>query len=168
MLVWMLVNAFISGRMPLFPLGNRPLQYTMYSPNLVSGKWEQPCALTSYDYDPMYTVYNPPIAVRSPLVDPMDAEDLEIRILLIHSPVHWEIGYIQMSWLLAGCRTSTAHGTTAKWTNQILDDQLADWQHCDLIYNAKNGNHGICLPLVLGVPFWQGQKMLLVSWCICL
>ena len=60
------------------------------------------------------------------LVDPVDEEDLKIRILLIHDPAHSNIGYIRMSWQLAGCSTPAGHVSTAKWTNQTLDIQLAD------------------------------------------
>ena len=60
------------------------------------------------------------------VVDPVDEEDLEIRILLIHDPAHSNIGYIRMSWQLAGCSTPAGHVSTAKWTNQTLDIQLAD------------------------------------------
>ena len=76
---------------------------------------------------------------------PVDEEDLEIRILLIHDPAHSNIGYIRMSWQLAGCSSPAGHVSTAKWTNQTLDIQVADRYHCDLNYCDQKGYTGICL-----------------------
>ena len=83
-------------------------------------------------------------AVQS-LGPPVDEEDLDIRILLIHYPAHSNIGYIRMSWSLAGCSTPAGLGTTVKCSNQTSDVRVADRYHCDLIYYAQKGYIGICL-----------------------